>query len=394
MRILCSFAGGRGHVEPLVPVADAARAAGHTVAFAGGHGGLQAVAALGFDVFPFGPAPADATPRRIPLQKLDAEREARDLRERFVRRLARERVPAVLALCAAWQPDLLVCDETDFGAVIAAERLGLPQATVLVTAAGAFVVPAVVDEPLGELRAEHGLPPDHELAMLSRHLVLSPFPPSFRDPRFPLPATAHSFRPDAVAAVGRDEVPGWLARLGDAPVVYFTLGTVFNLESGDLFTRVLAGLRQLPVNVVVTVGSQLDPEELGPVPENIHVARFIPQSAVLPVCSAVVSHGGSGTVIGSLAHGLPQVVIPMGADQPLNAQRCEELGVAKVLDPIAATPTVVRAAVSAVLSEPGFRAAARRLADEFAGLPGPASAVPLLERLATERRPLGEPAES
>ena len=394
MRILFSFAGGRGHVEPLLPVAGAAQAAGHTVAFAGSHTTLRVVEALGFDVFPFGPAPADTPPRRIPLQKLDAEREQRDLRERFIRRLARQRVPAVLDLCAAWQPDVLVCDETDFGAALGAERLGLPQATMLVTASGAFVVPAVVDEPLGELRAEHGLPPDQELAMRSRYLVLSPFPPSFREPDHPLPATAHSFRPGPVEAARPDDIPPWLARLGDAPLVYVTLGTVFNLESGDLFMRVLAGLRELPVHVVVTVGSQIDPDELGSLPENIHVARFIPQSTVLPFCSAVVSHGGSGSVIGALAHGLPQVVIPMGADQPLNAKRCDELGVAQVLDPMTADGTAVRDAVSAVLSDPGYRIAAERIRDEIAGLPGPASAVTLLERLADERRSSGRMAES
>ncbi len=89
-----------------------------------------------------------------------------------------------------------------------------------------------------------------------------------------------------------------------------------------------------------------------------------------------------------MAHGVPLVVIPMGADQPLNAKRCEELGVARVLDPVTATPELVREAVSAVLSDPGYRAAARRVANEIATLPGPAYAVTLLERLARERRPV------
>lgn len=73
-----------------------------------------------------------------------------------------------------WQPDLIVCDEIDFGSMVAAERLGLPYATVLVTAAGSFVRHELVAEPLNALRLEHGLPPDPELAMLSRYLILSP----------------------------------------------------------------------------------------------------------------------------------------------------------------------------------------------------------------------------
>jgi UDP:flavonoid glycosyltransferase YjiC (YdhE family) len=71
----------------------------------------------------------------------------------------------------------------------------------------------------------------------------------------------------------------------------------------------------------------------------------------------------------------------MGADQPLNAARCEQLGVARVLDPVAATPDDVREALTAVLNEPEFRDSAERLRQEFAALPGPSFAVELLERL-------------
>ena len=138
----------------------------------------------------------------------------------------------------------------------------------------------------------------------------------------------------------------WLAAL-PGPVTYLTLGTIFNLESGDLFERVLAGLRELPGSIVVTVGRDLDPGVLGPQPANVHVRRFIPQSLVLPHCDLVVSHAGSGSVIGALTHGLPMVLLPMGADQPLNAARAEALGVAQVLDALEATPAdIERAAVS------------------------------------------------
>jgi UDP:flavonoid glycosyltransferase YjiC (YdhE family) len=377
VRILFAFTGGSGHVDPLVPIARVAEATGHTVAFTGRPAMVPTVEALGFRVFATGPASSDVPPRRIPLRELSAEREDRDLRDGFAGRIARDRATAVLALCADWQPDLVVCDEIDFGSMVAAERLGLPYATVLVIAAGSFVRPRLVGGPLNALRAAHGLPADPELAMLSRYLVLSPFPPSYHDPAFPLPATAHSFRPMTPEP--------WL---DGAPTVYFTLGTVFNLESGDLFARVLAGLRDLPVDVVATVGPHIDPQELGPLPDNIHVEPFVSQSLVLPRCSAVVSHGGSGTVLGALAHGLPLVVLPMGADQPLNAARCEAIGVARVLDAVRATPEAVREAVSDVLSDPAYRSAAERIRDEIAALPGPAHAVRLLERLASERRPL------
>jgi UDP:flavonoid glycosyltransferase YjiC (YdhE family) len=281
----------------------------------------------------------------------------------------------------------VVWEETDFGAAIAAERLGLPHASVLVTAAGSFVRSELVAEPLAELRAEHALPPDPALTMLSRYLVLSPVPPSYRDPGFPLPRTAHSFRP--VAEPAAEPAPPWLADVGsDRPVVYVTLGTVFNVESGDLFSRVLAGVSELPVDVVVTVGRDVDPGELHPQPPNVHVERYVPQAHVLPRCSLVVSHGGSGSVLGALTYGLPMVLIPMGADQPHNARRCEALGVARVLDAMRATPNEVRDAVAAVLADATYTRAAEHLRDELAALPGPDHAVMLLERLAAERRPI------
>jgi UDP:flavonoid glycosyltransferase YjiC (YdhE family) len=391
VRVLFTFAGGNGHFLPLVSIARAAERAGHTIAFASQPAMVSTVEAAGFAAFATGGATVGDTPRRAPLLALDAQREDRAVRESYAGRIARERAGLVLALCAHWQPDILVRDEMDFGSVVAAERQGLPHATVLVIAAGSLVRRDLVAEPLNVLRAEHGLPPDPDLAMLSRYLLLSPFPPRLRDPAFPLPATAHSIRPIAPDAPATEATPPWLTGLPPAPTVYFTLGTVFNLESGDLFARVLAGLRDLPVNIVVTVGREIEPRELGPQPDNVHIERYIAQSLLLPHCRLVVSHGGSGSVIGALAHGLPSVLIPLGADQPLNAAQCERLGVARVLDPVEATPETVREAASAVLADPTYRLAAEQLRDEIAALPGPAHAVTLLERLAAERRPLRSP---
>jgi UDP:flavonoid glycosyltransferase YjiC (YdhE family) len=281
-----------------------------------------------------------------------------------------------------------VCEETDFGAVVAAERLGLPYATVLVIATGSFVRHELIAEPLNELRAAHGLPPDPKLTTLSRYLVLSPFPRSYRDPAFPLPATAHPFRPFTLDPARHDTAPSWLTQLNDAPTIYFTLGSVFNMECGDLFQRVLAGLRDLSINLVVTVGRDIDPAEFSPQPANVHLERYVPQSLLLPHCHLVISHGGSGSVLGALAHGLPMVLIPMGADQPLNAARCAELGVARVLDAVESTPETVREAVSIVMADPTYRRAAEHMRDEFAALPEPAYAVTLLEQLAVEKQPI------
>ncbi|MCL4262290.1 MAG: glycosyltransferase [Anaerolineae bacterium] len=377
MRILFTFIGGIGHFVPLVSVARTAVTMNHTITFGCGPGMVATVAAAGFTVFSLGTG-APGPPEKRPLHPLDAAREDQEFRDRFARRGAQNRVPQTIALCQEWQPDLLVCDETDFGSMIAAEYLGLPYATVLVMAAGSFVRTEVVGEALNELRADYALPPDPRLEMLSRHLALSPFPPGFRDPAYPLPPTGFSFRP---APSPNEKALAWLTSLPDQPTVYFTLGTVFNLESGDLFTRVLAGLRDLPVNVIVTVGPFLDPAELGPQPANVYIEQYIAQDLILPHCQLIVSHGGSGSVSGALLHGRPSLLIPMGADQLLNAARCQQLGLGKVLDPIEATSDSVQTAATELLADPGYQHAATRMRDEFRALPGPDDAVRLLEEL-------------
>ena len=187
---------------------------------------------------------------------------------------------------------------------------------------------------------------------------------------------------------GHEVAPGWIGDLPARPTVYLTLGSVVPLESGDLFARVIAGIRELRVNLIVTVGDEFDRDDLGPQPDNVRIESWITQAVLLPSCDLVVSHGGSGSVIAALAHGLPLVVIPLGADQPNNADRCDALGVGLVLDPIEATADDARVAVQAVLTEPAYREAALRIKREAESLPGPAYAVTLLERLAIERRPM------
>ena len=391
MRILFTFAGGTGHFLPLVPVARAAERAGHAVAFAGQDGMVGTVEAAGFTAFASGGASLLTADDRTPLLAVDPEREALAIRNTFAGRIARERADSLLAVGAEWAPDILVRDEIDFGSAVAAERLGLPDATVLCIASGSFVPSSLVVEPLNDLRAAHGLAADPGLAMLDRYLVLSPFPASFRDPAFPPSPNTHLFRSISAEDSADSLAADWLRAVPDGPIVYLTLGTIFNLESGDLFERALAGLGELPGSVVVTVGRELDPQILGPQPPNVLVRQYIPQSLVLPRCDLVVSHGGSGSVIGALTHGLPMVLLPMGADQPLNAARAQQLGVAKVLDAMDATPAAIREAANAVMADASYRRKAGLIRDEIAALPGPEHALALLEQLQRERVAIPSP---
>jgi UDP:flavonoid glycosyltransferase YjiC (YdhE family) len=370
-RILFTFAGGSGHAEPLVPLAAAARSAGHAVLFAGRPSVVEELGARGFAVVP-DPASAVRVPSGIqPLAAIDLARERRAVRDGFAGRVARARAASVTALCADWRPDLLVCDDLDLGAMTAAAARGMPHATVEVSAPG-FVDPDELAATVDELRATYALPPDPALAEPARHLLLSPFPPSYRATA--LPPTGRSLRPGGA-------LPRAAPRSSARPTLLVTLGTVFPLESGDLIPRLLAALRTLPVDAVVVVGRDLDPARFGEQPPGIAIRRHLPLGEVLPRCDAVVSHGGGGTVLATLAHGLPSVLLPLGADQPLHAERCAALGVAMALDAATATPAVIGAAIRDVLRVASYRAAASRLREEIAALPAPEDVLPLVAAL-------------
>lgn len=384
IRLLFAFVGGAGHVLPLIPIASAAVAAGHRVAFTGGQPALAMAESAGFETFVTVPGPPPGPPGRRPLLPVDRALEERDLRELFVRDGARRRAAGMLERIAEWRPDVIVCDEVDFGSMMAAERSGLPYATVVVLAAGGMIRPDVVADALDEIRADFGLPPDPTLLALQRHLVLVPGPPSLRDPRFPLPPTAFGVRTEAPDSGGRGGSPPWTAVRPGGPAIYVTLGTIFNLESGDLVDRVLQGLADHPGDVLVTVGAEIDPSELGPQPAHVHVERFVPQAAILPHVRSVISHAGSGSVLGALAHGVPMVLLAMGADQPWNAARCAALGAAISIDPVSVDPSAIQAAVRALGTDPSYRTAAESLQAEMAALPPPDRAV---ERIVALVRP-------
>jgi UDP:flavonoid glycosyltransferase YjiC (YdhE family) len=299
----------------------------------------------------------------------------------FVARVGTERAARTSALIEAWRPDLVLRDEVDVGAGVAAEAAGVPSADVVVTVAGGFLDAALLRPSLEQLRTRHGLPGDPASRRLHGDLTLAPVPPGLRDPADPLPDTAVAVQPAILddLAVG-DRAP----RLGrDARrSVYLTLGTIFAQESGDLFCRVLAGLAELDIDVLVTVGRELAPAELGRQPAHIRVERFVPLPDALRGRDLVVSHAGSGTVVATVALGLPSVLLPMGADQPWTADRCRALGVSRVLDPLTCSSTEVTTTVLALLDDSPEQRQAQALAQQTAALPTTTDATDLLETLA------------
>lgn len=392
MRVLFTYMGGPGHLHPLVPLARGLRARGHEVAFVGSTSTLTGIRAAGFEPLPVPRYPPDAPD----IARFRAERESLrtmmeqeefTIRRGFAGCYARHKAAHLLSLFDEWHPDVVVRDEVDFGACIAAEKWDIPHVAVLILAAGGLARADLIAASLAEIREEYHLPPDPELRMPWRYLVLAPFPRRFRDPRYPLPPTGHFVRYLPFAQSGDEDLPAWVGELSPRPTVYFSLGTEFNVSDQHLFDPVITGLRNEPINLVVTVGRDLDPAVLGPQPENVRVERYIPLPALAPHCDAIVSHGGTGTIMTALNEGVPMILLPIGADQPHNAARCAALGVARILDTGQFTPEAVRDATVAVLREPAYRTEAQRLRKEMHALPDLDAQTALVERVAATREP-------
>ena len=163
-------------------------------------------------------------------------------------------------------------------------------------------------------------------------------------------------------------------------MLYVTFGTVWNTRP-DRFRAVLDAAAEVAGTVVVTTGAGVGRDALGPRPAHVHVHAFVPQATLLPFCTAVVCHGGSGTLLGAAAHGLPQVVLPQGADQFTNGALLATAGAGRMLTGDVA-PAVLRGAVAEALADGPLRRAAEHLRDEIDALPAPADAVARIEALA------------
>jgi UDP:flavonoid glycosyltransferase YjiC (YdhE family) len=254
---------------------------------------------------------------------------------------AERMIPDLLAIATQWRPDLLVREVAEFGGCIAAEALGIPHASVRSNTmlSGDSARDLVADD-MARLRSLHDLAPDPDNEMLFRFLHLAFEPPGFGEPDRPPPPTAHLLRPVPFSSSGNETLPEWIGNLPERPTVYATLGTAFNTRTPGLFEAILEGLRDEPIELILTVGRDRDPAEFGPQPTNIHIERYIPQDLLLAHCDLVITHAGFSTVAAALSHGLPIVSIPIDADQPINAQRCVRLGVAENDRPSRSNPAI------------------------------------------------------
>ena len=275
----------------------------------------------------------------------------------FASRTARASLPDMVAIARDWEADLIVREAAEYGGCLAAELLDIPHAVVRTdSGSSSYADRHHVANSLDAIRADVGLSPDPDAAMAFRYLLLSFAPRCLDPPDDEAAPTAHLLRPSEPPDTGGAVDIAQLTTHPEQPTVYATLGTIYNQP--DVLTGIVQALATEPVNLIMTVGPDLDPTAFDPHLPNVKIARWIPQHLLLPHCAAVVTHGGYGTVTAALTHGCPLVLLPISADQPHNAAGCAAAGVGINVAPSERSPETIREATAEVLGQSGFRQAA------------------------------------
>ncbi|MEU3627662.1 glycosyl transferase [Amycolatopsis coloradensis] len=373
MRLIFTSLVSHGHLYPLLPLAVAARDAGHDVLFATGDdmrpvvekAGLASESA-GFgmhDAFAsaFGP---DAPPRD---PNASPESFYPVIGEVFGNVLPRRFFADLTPLFERHRPDLVVYESGNAGGAIAARLAGIP---AIGHGFGRFSPGEVIDiitSRLAEYAAEVGFE-GVDLPSFGDPVV-DICPKSVQSPDFLAGANRIPLRPVGWAEPG-DLPAGVVGRDKSRPLIYLTLGTAFGDEG--VLKRAIAGLGRLEADVVVAAGPTVDPAQLGEVPGNVRVEAWVPQAELLPHVDLVVHHGGSGTTLGAFGTGLPQLVLPQGADQFTNAEAVVAAGVGTRLIGADSTEDAIFEQSRKLLADDEVLGAARNLAAEVAAMPSPA----------------------
>ncbi len=366
MRILFCSVGLVGHFNPLVPFIEAAQARGDEVMVVVPPKLKEVLEGMGVSYRISDEPDSDAAesiwdraaeaPKSEAVGLIDGE---------FFGRLCTEAMlPMVEETCDQFGPEVILREPCAYAGVVAARQRTIAHAQVAISTAEAEWGLAELVAPI---LSEYG---DDIESALRAAPYLTRFPASL-DPS-PYPRTIR-YR-EAVAARPQTIDGPWVT--GRRPLLYVTFGSIADgLALGAAAFRIaIEAVTGLGLTVLVTTGRDFDLTALDPLPTDVFVERWVPQSEVFARASAVVCHGGSGTSYGALAAGLPTVFVPMFADQHTNARLISDAGAATVVGEVPSSgfrvlgPSDVariRAAVTDVLTKDSYREAAQRLAVEI-----------------------------
>ena len=359
MRILVTTFPAYGHLHPMVPLAVAAIERGADVRVATGRKFGNWVKACGLS----------ATPAGLDAEDLETQASARfpgPLRNAhmFTTIAVPRMFDDLIELSTTWRPDLIIHEESEYAGPLAATLLGVPCITHS-WAAPAY--PRAERETDRDLLAPIWAQRHAGQPVLCGDAYLDACPPPFQTEAILAIAGVRPIRP-VLFDGPQTSPPEWLARI-ERPAAYVSFGTVRQFSRAEWLQQAMDAASQVVASVIVTCGPN-SPELLVPSSASVFVEQYLPQSSVLEHVDVVVSHGGAGTTLGALCHGLPHVVIPHGAtSQQINAERVDALGIGIHVtdDQLRSLP----AAIHAAATEPAYAIAAARVRDALNELPSP-----------------------
>jgi UDP:flavonoid glycosyltransferase YjiC (YdhE family) len=369
VRILFSSVTGHGHIYPLLPLAVAARDAGHDVAFATGESFQPTMRALGFTPAVVGRSIGEYF--ASVLTKPRAEYSGEELTELastvFGEIMPRDIAAQITPVIQDFRPDLVVHESGNPGAALAARSAGVPGVCHGFGKVGPGLLMDRLRESLVSLAEELEVPlPTGAIGSVGNpYLDICPL--SLQDKDFVASVERLPLRPVPFCEPG--PLPEVARSERDRPLIYLTLGTAFG--EATVLRHSIDALSSFDADTVVAVGPSVDAATLGDVPENVHLESWVPQADLLPHVDLVVHHGGSGTTLGTFGVGVPQLLLPQGADQFSNAEMVVEAGTGLQLlkDDIGVETIAARA--RDLLERDEFRVAAKVIADEIADMPAP-----------------------
>jgi len=355
MRILFTANPSVGHILPMMPIADAARAAGHETALV--TSGELASLVAPMRVLPAGP------PQEITIEETVARTGSHPAQPGpgAVELFAGVRVDLsfdeALRQAKAFDPELIVCEQMDFVGPLVAACLGVPWA--------AHAISGGLPEPLwAALQAR--LARQYEsrsLGATPRIALIDPYPDALRSPteqpaedRITIRPVVNEHGPARTAVpISDDERPCALVTVGTTVDDSAALSTLASSVAAAGFTAIVTAEAEY-------LSADIDRPRVRPV-------GFVPLAKLLPQVDLVVTAGGTGTVLAALSHGLPMVVRPFIADQPWNAARLADMGAGIVIDDV----TEAGAAARRIIENPKYQEAANGVATELASMNSPDS---------------------
>ena len=331
MRVLISSCKAVSHFRPLLPFAQGLRARGHEVRIAALSDLSEEIARHGFDHVildaPTDAARADLAERAssVPWERAGKFYMA----ELFMGILPRAALPGLIEVCNDWRPDLVLRETTEFSGLIAAEKAGIRHIRIeIVNGESEESIATNYAREIDALRALVSLPPDGA-ACLRTEASFSAHPQLLDDTARVNSRAPFRFTVETPPKTDEPASPDWAPKDG-RPLIYMTFGTIAADDSRakHIYRVAVEALADLPVHALLTTGADAPSDLLDEVPPNVVVRRFVPQADVLPHVRLLVCHGGSGTVLGGLAAGVPMVIAPLFADQPDNARCLASAGLA------------------------------------------------------------------